>query len=549
MPRSLIVILWFVATACGGAPPPISGQPPAEHAARQFADNKCAPYAPSDISVARTHRSPFVGPKRPTITWVVPLGNTPFGVVADSAGTAFVATNDGVVAFDRDGTQRWSHVATTEPPTLAAVADDGAIYLQVVSASFIGNYDVFHGGVQRIDNCGNTQWMVPAPPQNFGTPVINNGTVYFAGHDRTGPENVFAVQPNGIVAWQYLVPHDDTVTSSLAVDPSGAVYFGTALGKVVAIDPSGHERWRVQLAPDIVFGITLATDGTVYVASGNGTLYALEPREGSTQWTYTLGPPAAYKPPALGSDGTLYEISTELLAIHPNGALAWSKKFDAPLVDRPLVGRDGTIYVGSYEADGVGRVFAVDPKAGDIEWQYYTEAVHSLALGADAQLYVQTAHKLYALGECTTDNCGDEATAGLKPEEPPHVTAPVTYKPLPKHAQAHAGFTVYPDCMAATTAIVTTEGDDFEWYTVRDPSPKAKLARDHFRGGPIGASGLRVHSNGFGVSCVEPRGAFAIFVVPGQDVAAAAKRIGEWLVAKHLRGEVDIVIESEPHLL
>src|ERR1700690_4146799 len=108
MPRSLIVLLGFAATACGSAPP-ISGQPPTEQAARQPADNKCAPYAPSDISVARTHRSPFVGPKKPTIAWVVPLGNTPFGVVADGAGTSFVATNNGVVAFDRDGTQRWIH--------------------------------------------------------------------------------------------------------------------------------------------------------------------------------------------------------------------------------------------------------------------------------------------------------------------------------------------------------------------------------------------------------------------------------------------------------
>ena len=547
MPRSLIVLLGFA--ACAGAPPPVSGQPPAENAARQSPDNKCAPFAPSDVSVARTHRSPFVGPRVPTTTWVVPFGNT-FGVVSDAAGTAFVTMSNGVVAYDRDGTHRWSHIATTEPPTLAAVADDGAIYLQVASASFIGNYDVFHGGVQRIDNCGNTQWMVAAPPKNFGTPVINNGMIYFAGHDRTvaGPENIFAVQPNGIVAWQYLVPHGDTVTSSLAIDPSGVVYFGTFQGKVVAIDPNGHERWRHQLAPDIVFGVTLAVDGTVYVASASGALYAMSPRDGTIEWTYTLGPPAAYKPPAIGSDGTLYEIGTGLLAIHPNGKLAWSKKFDSPLVDRPLVGRDGTIYVGSDEADDVGRVFAVDPKAGDIEWQYYTGSVHSLALGADALLYVQTGHELYALGECTTDNCGDEATAGMKPEPTPHVTAPVTYKPLPQHAQPHDGFTVYPDCRAATTAIVTTEGDDFEWYTVRDPSPKAKLARDHFRGGPIGASGLNVHSNGFGVSCVEPRGAFAIFVVPGQDVAAAAKRIGEWLVAKHLRGEVDIVDETEPRL-
>jgi hypothetical protein len=318
---------------------------------------------------------------------------------------------------------------------------------------------------------------------------------------------------------------------------------------VVAIDPDGHERWRRQLARDNVFGVSLAADGTVYVTSTGGALYAMSPRDGSIEWTYSLGPPAGYKPPAIGSDGTLYAITKELLAIHPNGTLAWSKKFDAPLVDRPLVGRDGTIYVGSYEADDVGRVFAVNPKGGDTEWQYYTESVRSLALGADAQLYVLTARKLYALGECPTDHCGDEATPGLEPAPTPHVTAQVTYKPLPKHAEPHAGFAVYPDCRATTTAIVTTEGDDFEWYTVRDPSPQAKRARDRFRGGPLGVSGLNAHSNGFGVSCVEPRGAFTIFVVPGQDIAAAAKRIGEWLVAQHLRGEVDIVVEPEPHLL
>jgi hypothetical protein len=80
---------------------------------------------------------------------------------------------------------------------------------------------------------------------------------------------------------------------------------------------------------------------------------------------------------------------------------------------------------------------------------------------------------------------------------------------------------------------------------------KAKVMREQFRGRALGAAAGKVnwHSSGFGVSCVEPRGSFTIFVMPGQQLGPAAQRIGEWLVRENLHGEIDLVEAGVPHAL
>jgi hypothetical protein len=111
---------------------------------------------------------------------------------------------------------------------------------------------------------------------------------------------------------------------------------------------------------------------------------------------------------------------------------------------------------------------------------------------------------------------------------------------------------LYPGCHRNTMAIVSSSGAEFPWVDsslAGDASVEAIAAREEFRRGALRAAGpIRWHGSGFGMACVE-RVAFAVFVLPGEDVHAAAKRIGEWLVSEGLHGEIDIIVEPMPTLL
>lgn len=124
------------------------------------------------------------------------------------------------------------------------------------------------------------------------------------------------------------------------------------------------------------------------------------------------------------------------------------------------------------------------------------------------------------------------------PPPPPQPSKPGPPEP-------HDGFTIYPECRPWTTAVVSTGGARLEWMPHFSSAP---AERDEFRGRALAAAGeIRSHSSAFGGGCAL-HGVLAIFVYPGQDVEAAAQRLGAWLVQTGQRAEIDLVVEDEPSL-
>jgi hypothetical protein len=328
--------------------------------------------------------------------------------------------------------------------------------------------------------------------------------------------------------------------------PSGMLH-----GEVVALGLDGVERWKIPVSQTPILGLTLGNDGTIFVPADR-QLFALGP-DGARRWVLEgkslverMAPPIA-----IAENGTLYVPGQGALhAIRPDGTPAW--RFEANGVAmHPIVGKDGTIYAAFVDAERSGQLVAITPE-GAAKWTFYMGAILSTAMGGDGALYVATWKRLYALGECTSLPCSDDGstTAAINhpppPPRPPPM--PLAMRPVPTKREAHEGYDVYPGCRRATTAIVTTRGDDFPWYAQGVGDMKMRVLHEKFRGSAEGLTRLRSHSTGFGMSCVEPRGAFHITVYPGEDVAAGAIRVGEWMVEENLRGEIDIDV-SEPAVL
>jgi len=101
----------------------------------------------------------------------------------------------------------------------------------------------------------------------------------------------------------------------------------------------------------IVSSPAIASDGTIYAGSGNGSLYAIT-TNGILKWKYQTGG-ALTASPAIGSDGTVYigSADRQFYAINPDGTLKWIFPTKANFTSSAAIGADGTIYAAGTNQD------------------------------------------------------------------------------------------------------------------------------------------------------------------------------------------------------
>jgi outer membrane protein assembly factor BamB len=151
------------------------------------------------------------------------------------------------------------------------------------------------------------------------------------------------------------------IYSSPAIGSDGTIYVGSDDGKLYAINPDGSEKWFFEANGAISSSPAIGNDGTIYVGSYRGNLYAINP-DGSEKWSFYNYYSSISSSPAIGSDGTIYVGSDDgkLYAINPNGSEKWFFEANGAIYSSPAIGSDGTIYVGSND----GKLYAIE---GDSE--------------------------------------------------------------------------------------------------------------------------------------------------------------------------------------
>jgi outer membrane protein assembly factor BamB len=142
--------------------------------------------------------------------------------------------------------------------------------------------------------------------------------------------------------------------------------------------------------------VAIAADGTIYAASGDTRLYALNP-DGSKKWEFLTGDYIITSSPSIGADGTVYVGSDDkkLHAVNPDGTKKWAFDGGGKFESSPATGPDGTVYVGCQD----GKVYAVNPD-GTQKWAFATGGAvrSSPAIAADGTIYVGSDDShLYAL--------------------------------------------------------------------------------------------------------------------------------------------------------
>jgi outer membrane protein assembly factor BamB len=147
---------------------------------------------------------------------------------------------------------------------------------------------------------------------------------------------------------------------------------------------------------DAIWGSPALVQGTVYIGSYDGHVYAIDASSGAEQWRFDAGgivdssPTVAGETLYVGSwDGNVYALDTE------TGTERWSHRTKGIVRSSPKV-FDGTLYVGSrcgflecaeYTSSttvDVGELYAIDAATGERTWQYSTSAnvVNTPAIGS-----------------------------------------------------------------------------------------------------------------------------------------------------------------------
>lgn len=219
----------------------------------------------------------------------------------------------------------------------------------------------------------SNEWRFPSDSnQNLGavyaSPVLANGKLYVASFNDGSYGRLTAVDTaTGRSLWQY--PPQGTI-GSVAGSPlvwGDTVYVGSGSSldhRVYALDAStGAQKWRFETKNKVWAGV--ATDGknTLYVASLDHNVYALD-MNGSLKWTFETQGAIASTP--LYADGVLYFGSSDGKLYAVNGASGerkWVFDADSWMWGTPLLDRS-TLFVGSLD----NRVFALDVASGKALW-------------------------------------------------------------------------------------------------------------------------------------------------------------------------------------
>jgi outer membrane protein assembly factor BamB len=221
----------------------------------------------------------------------------------------------------------------------------------------------------------------------WSTAVVDaRGWIYFGADD----DRLRAVDPTaGAIAWSTRLgrceppraPGPEGVRCDVdggpSLAPGGDLYAGA--DGLYRVGPDGEIRWHYPPESEgraaHVATTPLVTDEGVVFGSYGRRVVALD-HDGALRWSLELGADVDGSP-VLGRDGTIYVGVDQggLHAIAPDGTLRWRSSIRAPVRARPAVGSDGVVIVGSYD----GTLYAVEPDGG-VRWRLPTEAaIHAPA--------------------------------------------------------------------------------------------------------------------------------------------------------------------------
>ncbi len=312
--------------------------------------------------------------------WRYPTGKGIFSVpvIGEDQRVLVGSADRSFYAIEPDGSLAWKFDTGEIIDSAGSVGADGTIYF--------GSGD---GHLYALDADGHQRWAFAAhneagsPGSTQGNrcsdlPPAGGASTWFEGNVVIGPEGrlwagnddfrMYSLDPDGTERFNFFVgpiPFG-AVWSAATTRADGSAVYGGMDFFVYAVSADGNCLWRRVLNAPVSASPARAPDGTIYIGSWDGSLYALDGTTGEVRWKVATGA-HIYASAALGADGTIYVGSTDgsLYAVSPDGHLLWTFDTLDPIRSSPSVDGRGRIYFGA----GDGALYALDPD-GTRAWSY-----------------------------------------------------------------------------------------------------------------------------------------------------------------------------------
>jgi eukaryotic-like serine/threonine-protein kinase len=163
--------------------------------------------------------------------------------------------------------------------------------------------------------------------------------------------------------WSYDVK--DSIESSAAI-VEGTVYVGSMAGSLYALDlASGKLKWQYRTEGPIEESSPCVRGGTVYIGDLNGILYAVDAATGKPKWTFKSGGEIKSSPNCVGERVYFGSYDQNLYCLSTAGALIWKYQTAGPVHCTPAIDK-GRVFISgcdevfrAIDADSGQQLFAV----------------------------------------------------------------------------------------------------------------------------------------------------------------------------------------------
>jgi outer membrane protein assembly factor BamB len=178
----------------------------------------------------------------------------------------------------------------------------------------------------------------------------------------------------------FVLPSIAIGTGSGSISNDGTLYIGSDDGYVYAYTlGQPAPKWHVRVSAATNAPLTspnslytspvVAPDGTIYIGSNQGYLYALEPTNGGLKWQYNAGYPLQSSPILDGSGSIYFGAGNNVYALGDAGYAAYPKWLNvyyptgSTVNSSPALSSTGFLYFGSND----GFLYAVDSVTGTLK--------------------------------------------------------------------------------------------------------------------------------------------------------------------------------------
>ncbi len=251
---------------------------------------------------------------------------------------------------------------------------------------------------------------VKAQSENSAWPMFHGS----AQHGGQSPYDTSRI--DGTLLWTFET--EDGIEAGPVIGADGTIYVASHDGYLYAVNPDCSEKWCFSAGEqfwDSNYGgqykSMMATpaiddDGTIYVYSSDHHLIAVN-SSGTEKWRYHIvWMPDFWSSPVIGADGTIYigsarddetDFIAGLYAINPDGTLKWIHDEGTGVTTPPTIGSDGTIYIGAAtpsldkSQEDTGKILAISPN-GEQMWRFDVElwVEGASTVGPDGAIYAGT---------------------------------------------------------------------------------------------------------------------------------------------------------------